>query len=75
MNKTTVTFTILLALTALASGQLWLRGQALITNKGTTLDVTLVILSIIVFALGLLGLGRILYLTTPPKEYQEKNDE
>ena len=59
-NRVTVIFVILLALTSLASGQLWRLGKILLTGQATSLDIVLVILSGVVFAGGLLGLGRIL---------------
>ncbi|MCG3209706.1 MAG: hypothetical protein FOGNACKC_03333 [Anaerolineae bacterium] len=74
-NRVTVTFVILLALTSLASGQLWLRGKVLITGQAALLDIALIILSVVVLSGGLLGLGRILYRIEPlSQESEEKTD-
>ena len=74
-NRVTVTFVILLALTSLASGQLWLRGKVLITGQATLLDIAIVILSAAMLSGGLLGLGRILYRIEPlSQESEEKTD-
>ena len=74
-NRVTVTFVILLALTSLASGQLWLRGKVLITGQATLLDIAIVILSVAMLSGGLLGLGSILYRIEPlSQESEEKTD-
>lgn len=75
MNRVTLTFIVLLSLTTLASGQLWLRGKALVESQGTLLDVTLIILSAGVLLVGLLGLGRMVYRTAPaPTKSLEDKD-
>lgn len=74
-NRVTVTFVILLALTSLASGQLWLRGQVLITGRATLSDIALIILSAAVLSGGLLGLGRILYRIEPSSQESGKETD
>lgn len=74
-NRVTVTFVILLALTSLASGQLWLRGQVLITGQTTLSDIALIILSAAVLSGGLLGLGRILYRIEPSSQESGKETD
>ncbi len=80
MNKVTGIFVVLLGLATLASGQLWLRGKALTSGRGTGLDAGLAILSAAGLALALLALGRILYRTAPAhqagaSEHQEEEKD
>jgi len=65
MNRATATFLVLLGLATLASGQLWIQTRVLRAGQGTILDVTLAMLSAALLMLALLGLGRVLYRTTP----------
>ncbi len=60
MRRVSATFLILLGLATLALGQVWLRGGALLSGKGTITDTTLFILGTGLLAFSLLGLGRIL---------------
>ena len=63
MTRVIITFTVLLALTTLATGQLWLSGSALLNNQITLWNIALAASSTVILSVGVLFLGRMVYST------------
>ncbi len=76
MNRVTMTFIFLLAITTLAAGELWTSGSALLDSQITLWNIALAIFSTVALSTGVLLLGRMVYSTVPiPNQSLEEYHE
>lgn len=62
MNRSTVIFLVLLGLATLLLGQVWSRGETVLSRQGTPTDTAIVVLNAVLFVPVFIALGRMVYL-------------